>query len=226
MSNNIYPVWLSLTTIPERMQKTCAIIKKLLETDTTLDKIVLNIPHRYKRFKTIPDCRDLESIRDSRFILNRTPDYGPLTKLLPTLDIIPPESILIICDDSEYRKGVFELAARSQENNRSKSFTYWKYDYKGMDIPQGVDIITFWTPNLDSFRSYASNALRNDYCFYVDDMVIGNYLKSRGIVVEQLVRHWKWPWVPQDDRSNSLYSNRGKYNRDTSNKMCWDYLNK
>lgn len=225
MTNNIHPVWLSLTTIPERMKKTCEIVKKLLETDTTFDKIVLNIPHRYKRFKNTPDCRDLETIRDSRFILNRTPDYGPLTKLLPTLDIIPPESILIICDDSEYRKGVFELAARSQENNRSKSFTYWKYDYKGIDIPQGVDIITFWTPNLDSFRSYASNAIRNDYCFYVDDMVIGNYLKSRGIVVEQLVRHWKWPWIP-DDNEESLFSNKGKYNRDTSNKMCWDYLNR
>lgn len=222
---NIYPIWLSLTTIPERMDNAYDVIKKLLSDDKSLDKIVLNVPWKYKRFGITPDCGKLESIRDNRFILNRTNDYGPLTKILPTLDLIPRESILVVCDDTEYNRGVFQIAARAQENNKSKSFTYWKYSYRGTDIPQGVDVITFWTPNLDDFPNYASRALGNEYCFYVDDMVIGNYLKFRGVSVEQLYRHWKWPWIPSRDIS-SLFSKKGRYNRNDSNRICWNYLNR
>ena len=108
--------------------------------------------------------------------------------------------------------------------NLSKSFTYWKYDYNGLEIPQGVDIITFWTPNVLGIKEYALNALKNKYCFFVDDMIIGNYLQENYIQIEQLERKWKWPWIPSKS-DVSLLSQNGTYSRDNSNKECYNFLN-
>lgn len=227
----IYPVWITMTSIPERLPNTYKIILNMLKHLKGFDKLVLNIPHNYKNFKmennSLSTLSKLESIRDSRFILNRTEDHGPVTKLLPTLDIVPEESIILLCDDDCYHLEAFKIAAEAQQLNKSKTFTFWKYNYNNIDIPQGVDIITFWNPNLHNFKRYILNALKNEHCFYVDDQIIGNYLSQNGIAVEQLNRKWKWPWIPNCLGSSkfSLFGQKGEFSRDISNSQCYRYLN-
>lgn len=229
--NCIHPVWITLTTIPDRMDKTYQVLKDMLNGLSGFDKLILNVPFSYKRFEmNNKGLQKLESIRDSRFILNRCRDHGPLTKILPTLDIIPQDTILLVCDDDCYHYDAFGIAAKAQENNKSKTFTYYKYNYNGVQVPQGVDIISFWTPNLNGFKQFALRSLQNEYCFYVDDMVIGSYLDQNGIHVEQLERKWKWPWKPcyqnKVKSKVSLFGQKGKYNRETSNLECYNYLNR
>ena len=227
--NCIYPVWITMTTIPERIDNTYMIIINMLSKLSGVDKIVLNLPYKYKRFDmlTFEQLRKLLSIRDKRFILNRCDDFGPATKLIPTLDIAPEESILVVCDDDCYHHEAFKIAAESQERNKSKTFTFWKYNYNGIEIPQGVDIITFWKPNTNGFLNYAKMALRNKYCFYVDDMIIGGFLSQNGIQIEQLDRKWKWPWIHNcfgKSGTTSLYGEKGNFNRDNSNMECYKHL--
>lgn len=225
----IFPVYITMTSIPERFPNTYKVVLNMLKYLKGFDKLVLNIPYRYKKFKMDNDSLSkLESLIDPRFILNRTEDYGPVTKILPTLDIVPEESIILVCDDDCYHLEAFKIAAEEQQSNRSKSFTFWKYKYNNIDIPQGVDIITFWNPNLHNFKKYIINALRSEYCFYVDDQIIGNYLSQNGISIEQLDRKWKWPWIPNCFNNGpkfSLFGQKGKYNRETSNRECYKFLN-
>lgn len=226
----IYPVWISMTTIPSRMENTYKIINGILSNVSGFDRIVLNIPYKYKRFNINEDMvRKFQNINDTRFTINRTQDYGPITKILPTLDIVPRESIILICDDDCYHYEAFKIAAEAQERERSKSFTFWRYRFKNLDIPQGVDIITFWRPNMNGFQEYANRALKNKHCFYVDDMIIGGYLSKNGIKIEQLDRKWKWPWIPncfnQGSTSDSLYGLGGSYSRKNSSNICYKHLN-
>lgn len=215
-----YPVWVSLTTIPDRFEKTDKILREMVIGLSWVDKIVLNIPIKYKRFKQ----REFDWYNHPKVIINMVgEDYGPITKILPTLDIIPNESLLLVCDDEIYNWDAFKIAADKQITNRSKSYTYWKYDYKGVDIPQGVDIISFWTPNLHSFGRFVSMAMKSSHCFYVDDMVIGLYLNRYGISIEQLQRKWKWAWVP-DGADKGLFHMKGEYSRDRSSRECFSFI--
>lgn len=225
---------ISLTTIPERIENTRKIIQSELSELSGNYVIVLNLPLKYNKFdidsKFKTEVQKLEKIQNKHFILNRCQDYGPLTKLLPTLSLnFPRETILIVRDDNCYHNEAFMIIAKKQMTDFSKTFTYYAYEYEGTLIPQGVDIISFYKPNLNGFIEYANNALKNDYCFHVDDMIIGNFLQQNGIVVEKIERKWKWPWkidcFNSDKFKFSLFDKKGEYNRENSNKKCNKFLN-
>jgi hypothetical protein len=220
--NTTYPVYLSLTTIPSRFDKTMVNIKKLLDSLTGFEKIILNIPHKYKKFG---DFKVNCNIKDQRLIINRCEDLGPITKLVPTIRIIPSECILIIFDDDEYHPEAIKIAAEKQDKEHFKSFTFWKYTYKNISVPQGVDIISFWKPNLNDFNEFYSNSKGNNHCFYVDDLVIGWYLKHKGIEIETLERKWKWPWIEGSQKGYSLFGLKGEYSRNNSMSNCYSHIN-
>ena len=226
--NCIYPVYISMTTIPERMSNTYKIIKSTLNNLSGFEKLILNVPIKYQSWEMDKlNLTKLESINDPRFILNRTNDFGPATKIIPSLSITPNECIIIVCDDDCYHYEAFKIAAESQEKDRSKSFTFWKYTYNGLDIPQGVDLITFWKPNMLGFESYAKRVIKYRHCFFVDDMIIGSYLSQNGISIEQLDRKWKWPWIPNcfgKESKFSLNKQKGEFSRESCNKNCFKLI--
>ena len=235
--NTTRPVILSFTTIPERLQKSTAIVKDILTNIDGFDYLVINIPKIYKTFSwnvSNKDLEELKNIRDRRLIINRTDDYGPLTKLMGTLQRFPiKDAILIIFDDNFYHHEAFKIIAERQDENTNKSFTYYKYKYNKIDVAQGVDMVSFWLPNLENFKHYYNQIKYNKYCFYVDDLIISNYLKEQNIPIEQLQRKWKWVWkIDQDPpgaptgRGFELFKIKGIYNRDNSMRMCYNKLNK
>jgi hypothetical protein len=224
----IYPVYISLTTIPSRLQNTIKIIKNLLNYVKGFEKIILNIPWSYRRWpneKIFIDLSDLEK-NNSRLVVNRTQDLGPITKLIPTLNLTPSECIIIICDDECYHHEAFKIAAERQDKEHQSTFTFWKYNYRGIEVPQGVDLISFWKPNLFGLNEYYNKCTQKNACFYVDDLVIGNFLKEKGIKIEQLNRKWKWPYIPNclSNKNEGLFEIKGEYSRDNSMKKCFESL--
>ncbi len=93
--NTNLPVYITMTTIPSRFKNTIKIIKHFLKHVTGFEKLILNIPYKYHRWPHFKIDTSQIDIADRRFILNRTKDYGPLTKLVGSLHIIPDESITI-----------------------------------------------------------------------------------------------------------------------------------
>lgn len=230
------PVYISLTTIPSRIRNTVEIIKNTLKHLSGFQKLILNVPVSYKKFKITDEfhecVKQLSNIRDSKFILNRTQDLGPITKLVGALSIIPEKCILIICDDDCYHHEAFKLIAEAQDSHHQNSFTFWKYTYpqmstKKVDVPQGVDMISFWKPNLQGFQKYIQPLIRSP-CFYVDDLVIGKFMQNNNIQIIQLERKWKWPFIPNCLSSNkndeSLYGKTGNNSRAISMMKCFALL--
>ncbi len=225
-----FPLYISMTTIPSRLNNTIKIIRNVLDKVSGYEKIILNLPLSYKNHANAVLPKELNDLtRDSRFLLNKiNEDLGPITKLIPSLQLIPRNCILIMCDDDCYHHEAFKIIAENQDKNIKKSFTFWKYNYDSTVVPQGVDMISFWRPNLDGFEEWWESTRKSKYCFYVDDLLIGRWLQIKGIPVEKLDRKWKWPWIanclPKKTGDRGLFGQKGKFERKKSMRECMKFL--
>jgi hypothetical protein len=233
--NTILPVYITLSTIPSRMNNTFVIIKHMLEHLSGIDKIIINIPYTYNRWPlhkiVIPNI-----VQDSRLLINRTKDYGPLTKFLPSLSIIPDESITIIADDMCYNLEAFKDIAERQDANRSKSYSFYVYNYKNVNVPQGADLISTYTKNVNDFiewfdkfrESLNLDKYFDSPCFFVDDQVIGWYFQYNGIPMLQVDRGHRMIYIKNcktGPESDNLNRQIGKNSRDNTMKYCYQQLN-
>ena len=85
-------VVISLTTIPDRIDKLKPTLTSLLSQNVRVDKIYLNIPYKTlkgKKYKIPKWLNKLKNITIRRV----DKDYGPATKLLPTLKHIQNDNI-------------------------------------------------------------------------------------------------------------------------------------
>lgn len=93
-------VVVSLTTLPSRIGGVVETIDSLLQQTLQPDAIYLNVPSASERFKEEsyvipPHLSKLDKVR-----VRRTEDYGPVTKLIPTLDEErDPNTLIITVDD-------------------------------------------------------------------------------------------------------------------------------
>lgn len=238
------PVYITISTIPSRMSNTFKIIKHFLKHVSGFEKIILNIPYQYNRWPNLKIDIDkyVKDVNDSRLFVNRTKDYGPLTKFLPSLSIVPDNSILIIADDMCYKLSAFKDIAEKQDINRTKSFSYYVYPYGGkmgnsVSVPQGADLISMYTRNASEFPEWFDHFQKglnlNSYfespCFFVDDQVIGWYFQYKGIPMVQVDRNHRMIYIKDCDKapeSDNLNRQKGKNSRDNTMEGCYKQLNK
>jgi hypothetical protein len=90
----------SLTTIPSREASCRLAIDSLLPQ---VDRIYLSVADSYKRFGTgwTKPAYMEEEPYSSKVRIVRTDDYGPATKYVGALDVIPPYTWTFICDDDQ-----------------------------------------------------------------------------------------------------------------------------
>lgn len=224
----IFPVYISMTTIPSRMKNTIKIIKNFLNNVSGNYTLILNVCENYRKVTKsdiTKNIEELQQINSPKFRLNVTYDIGPITKIVPSLKITPNECIIIICDDNCYHHEAFKILAEKQDKVHNKTFTFWKYLYSDVEVPQGVDLISFWKPNLQGFEKYYQKSTQEEKCFFVDDLVIGFFLKEKGIPIVQVERKWKWPWIhPCFDEKESLNTKKGQNSRKNTMKKCFLHL--
>ena len=110
-------IYISLTTIPERMnfeESARKNLNSLINQDTDKEyKVLYNVPLFYKEKNE--ECEVPQWIYDlanenPRLIINKIDDLGPVTKVVGALEYTKnPEDILIICDDDhQYHKDMLE----------------------------------------------------------------------------------------------------------------------
>ena len=227
-------VYITMSTIPSRLQNTLKVIKHLCEHLKGFKKIILNVPYKYKRFPNYI-VNTNHNIKDNRFMLNRCEDNGPITKILPSLQIIPDNSITIICDDMCYNLEAFKDIAEMQDNNLQNAYSYYVYNYNGIGVPQGADLISFYTEKMEHFIDWFNefSGKRGDYfqnpCFFVDDQIIGYYFQYIGVSMEQVDRKHRMIYLkncvtgPEKDNLNRQI---GKHHRDNVMEGCFKELSK
>lgn len=112
MNNIKNSIIITLTTVPNRLMEPKDHMGTRLGLKTILDQryndyeIHFNIPYYYKVDNTeifLPDWLIEFTKQYSNLKIFRTEDFGPITKILPTLERIDdPETILIVVDDDLY----------------------------------------------------------------------------------------------------------------------------
>jgi len=186
------PVYISLTTTPERLHSDW--FKQSLTNLMTLNydyKVVLNIPRVQKSTGMVylEDAKPAEAIKkvahqrteaelsevpsyiyrwaaqDHRLKLHRCDDSGPLTKLVGSLDNaeIPQDALLVVVDDDQiYKPEVVRMLASAHKEHPD-------------------DIVTMCTTPVEGFKGFALTKMRAmpiavmqrpASCFRVDDAFI------------------------------------------------------
>lgn len=225
-------VTVSMTTVPWRLESALKSVKTILSV-SIVDLVILNIPKKYGRddrsSKWFIDEQLLSKFpKTDRFILNRCEDYGPITKILPTLDIIT-EGTLIIVDDQMYHTKFIKSIAEAQNKSPNTVHTYYSYTYEDIEVPQGVDIISFNVEDVHSLKEYYSSLRGNSYCKMVDDLVLGSFIQSKKLKLKTLDRGSdKWVWKPlsKKEEGETLSSLGGEYSRENSMRQCYNAIRK
>lgn len=181
---------ITMTTLPDRICHIQPCIESLINQEN-VDLIELNIPYISKRFNKTYEIPEWLKETDKLKIF-RTEDYGPLTKIYPTLKRYndEPDTIFIIVDDDcIYSKGYLKLLLDEYECRKNtiicgsgcvlktRKVVIGNNEY--CDIVQGFSgIIIPWFRLTKEIEKYFNFVLSNDDGFLSDDIIISNLLFS------------------------------------------------
>ena len=184
----------SLTTIPARSNKIDKIIESIVNQTVKASSIVLNIPDEYRRF---PEEKvNLSDYTKKHCQINKCKDYGPLTKLLPALELTD-EKILTVDDDCILNPHTIEIFNKYIDDFKDSALCLRGRKLRGTNYnnskllkchqirkPTNVDIITGVWGAVYSNDIIDINELKLNYedSFLNDDILI-SYLINKKVII-------------------------------------------
>jgi hypothetical protein len=215
-------VVVSLTTTPSRLGGVQATIESLLQQDITPGAVYLHVPsiHRVRRWDAssadavIPAALlDLQR-RHPHFIINiNCTDFGPATKLIPTLELEsdPMTIIITVDDDMVFKPGTVSALLRAHLRSPDMAFAYAgqmidfasvgpvgpagisvrsvdRNEYKVAPFP--VDILEAFMGAVYRRDFFDVDKLKRipDVCVMTDDIWISSNLALKGIPRVKLIQ--------------------------------------
>jgi hypothetical protein len=221
-------VVISLTTLPERLPNIGYTLQSLLDQHILADAIFINVPLGYKRFHSTNTGNNSYAKLTKSYLMSLVPssvkrlpvtfnyvknDFGPATKLIPTLYLEQdPNTIIITVDDDM----IFKPTLIRNLLYRHFNFPYYAYGYSGQmidvdtsngtqfrvrtawqwkDADYPVDILEAFTGAVYRRSFFNVTALMETFspgsnCFYTDDIWISAYLARSGISRIKLMQGW------------------------------------
>jgi len=196
-------IYVSLTTIPQRLKNLNQSIESLLKQTRKPDKIFVNIPFKYRRFsETVKD--DQIPKFDNRIIeITRCEDCGPGTKLLGSLDKLNKDSLLILADDDHlYEDYMIEKFYYFYSKAPNNAYSFYVHPLGNFGVGQGADGFAINTNHLDGIKIFYDKIVKNyKELFLYDDLWISYFLYFfRKNKILSLQEHLK----KNDDNKRSL----------------------
>jgi len=165
-------IYISLTTIPKRVKNLKKTVDSLLNQTHKPNKIFINIPSRYKRFKETIENEDIPRFDNSVVEITRCEDFGPGTKLLGSLDKFKKNSLIILADDDhiyeDYMVEKFNYFFLKAPEN---AYSFYVHPLGNFGVGQGADgfaINSNYLKGIDKF--YDQVVKKNDNLFIHDDL--------------------------------------------------------
>lgn len=232
--DNVNPtskVYISFTTIPERLKYINKQIDKILQQTLLPDKIFVNIPYISRR--TGEKYKIQETKFDPRVQIVRCKDYGPATKLLGCIsEIDDPESIIItIDDDQNYIPDMIKYNVMYAETNKDCCICSQAYQDRGchkyVDILEGFGSVVYRRKfiskeMLDFFDNFDDKEKIPHKVFVSDDLTISSWMKMQNIPIIRMCKLLRIEDDKEIHNINPLY----KDNRDKSYKFTRKYMGK
>tara|TARA_B100001939_G_C16781860_1_gene547363 strand:+ start:96 stop:830 length:735 start_codon:yes stop_codon:yes gene_type:complete len=160
----------SMSTIPGRIDNINEILNKINEQTLKPNKIFLNIPHHFKRFKNeIITEEKIKKIRAENLEIKRCYDYGPGTKIMGSINEVKKfECVILLDDDHIYDSNIFEIFI---ENFKKDKINYSFYLNKIFNIKMGqcADGFLMNTNLLDKIEIFYEKYVKNNKNMFLDD---------------------------------------------------------
>jgi|TARA_B100000929_G_scaffold144756_1_gene114653 hypothetical protein len=201
----------SLTTIPSRIKNVYKTIENLNNQTIKPDKIFLNIPNEYKRFKNEKISEnDINDLKNLNVEITRCEDFGPATKLMGSLEKVKDYNCVILIDDDHlYYKNIFQIFIEEFKKN---SINYSFYLNKILNIKMGqcCDGFLINTKLLDKIDIFYEKFVKNNKNMFLDDdlwfaIYLQNVKKSK---IENLIEKFrsvsKDEGVPLDNKGRKI----------------------
>ena len=171
-------IYVSTSTIPQRIKNLDKSIKSLLNQTKKPDKIFINIPFKYKRFSETIKDDEIPKFDSSVVEITRCEDCGPATKLLGSLDKLEKNSLVILFDDDHvYENYMIEKFFYFYSKAPNNSYSFYVHPLGNFGIGQGADGFAINTNCLKGIKNFYDKVVK-DYkeLFLYDDLWISYFL--------------------------------------------------
>ena len=222
-------VVVSLTTSPLRLPLIENTLLSLQNQTRKPDLIYLNVPDYFKRnCDTYDDNKILELINTIPILkINKCKDIGPLTKVIPVLDIEKdPETIIIVCDDDHhYENRMIEELLKHSSKYPDKVIANSSYTLNDIKLPEGFRGVLYKRKFFDDdIKNFIEETNTYRHCYTSDDYVLGYYLNLKNIDVyippDFVLAYPKNYGLTGDALHNESLPNNMRYNK------CHKFINR
>ena len=171
-------IYVSLSTIPQRIKNLNKSVDSLIKQSQKPDKIFINIPFKYRRFNETIQADEIPKF-DSRVVeITRCEDFGPATKLLGSLDKFEKNSLVILADDDHiYKDYMIKKFFYFYSKAPNNAYSFYVHPLGNFGIGQGADGFAINTNHLKGIKNFYDKIVR-DYkeLFLYDDLWISYFL--------------------------------------------------
>ena len=171
-------IYVSISTIPQRLKNIEKSVESLLKQTLKPDKIFINIPYKYKRFNEAIEEREIPKFKNEIIEVTRCEDCGPGTKLLGSLDKMKKNSLLILADDDHiYDDYMIEKFFYFYSKEPNNAYSFYVHPLGNFGIGQGADGFAINTNHLEGIKDFYNKIVKNyEELFLYDDLWISYFL--------------------------------------------------
>ena len=171
-------IYISISTIPQRIKNLNETIRSLLNQTRKPDKIFINIPNKYQRFKETIKDNQIPNFDSNIVEVTRCEDCGPGTKLLGSLNKLKKDSLLILADDDHtYKDYMIEKFFYFYNKLPNNAYSFYVHPLGNFGIGQGADGFAINTNHLEGIKIFYDKIVKNyKELFLYDDLWISYFL--------------------------------------------------
>ena len=171
-------IYVSISAIPPRIKNLEKSVKSILNQTLKPDKIFINIPLKYRRFKEIIKDNQIPNFKDSIVEIERCEDYGPGTKLLGSLHKMKKDSLVILADDdNSYENYMIEKFYYFYKVAPDNAYSFYVHSVDNFPMGQGADGFAINTNALKGIKNFYDKVVKDHKdLFLCDDLWISYFL--------------------------------------------------
>ena len=163
-------IYVSLTTIPNRIKNLNKSIESLLKQTKKPDKIFINIPIKYKRFEEIIDNSQIPKFQNNTVEITRCEDCGPGTKLLGSLDKFKKDSLAVLADDDHYYEDyMIEKFHYFYSKAPENAYSFYVHPLKNFGVGQGADGFAINSNALSGVEKFYKKVVKENQDLFIHD---------------------------------------------------------